>query len=674
MHFIIFFVVALFVPLTVFAAQDSLAQMFSTPFFFPLLSLMLAGSVCWLWVRLQEHKKVDQVTREQLYLARQTLEAAPYEILWVDNELRVIAANRSAFARSGDRRLIGVGLAQLEPKLLDHPLVASLKCQDQPGKINEIQTDHLSLSESATGGALVLLAGSKEPMVVWFRTPPGRVNCAQVEKTVATDNRVNKGVADAQSVSRLKSHFIANINHEVRTPMNAIIGYTEMLANVDLEPREKRFVDIIHKSSLRLVSIFNDIMELSKIESGRLQIMTSSIRLSALFSEIEELFLDQVREKGLLFICQLAPDVPQTFILDGVRLKQVLQNLVSNAVNFTTNGFVKLTVTGEPSHEVSGCFTLRFQVEDSGGGISAKDQRRIINFFRQRNNTMTEQYGDVGLGLTLCSRLVAMMGGNIELVSTEEEGTRFTICLPAVRTAELSSEELQVTTTPVVTKQQQKLLVVDDVDLIKEVFVDFFADSPFRILTANTGEEALRLAIEEQPDLIFMDLNLVGMDGRQVTEALRQHPETRDIAVVVMTGEMLDETEYRPLFDNFLQKPFRLETLKEIVSHHVPISGETQEHAVALDRTAREIDIFLTGIRPVWTDTLEQLRCQAARSGSLSDALLLGTAMQRIGEADKHPLLVEVGDELIQHATDPNILGVDRLLAKLSRVTGHNLT
>lgn len=674
MYFFLFFVGVLSVPFNICAAENTLPQIFSTPFLFSLLSLLLAGLVCWLWVRLQFYKQINQVTREQYHLAQQALDAAPYEIFWIDTELKVVAANRSAFDRGGNRRLIGVDLVQLEPKLLEHPLVVFLKTQKLSGKTNEVSSDLFPPFESAAGDSLALLVGSEKSMVVWYRGPSDRNDCGHIDETDATDNRGIKADCDMQSASRLKSQFIAHINHEVRTPMNAIIGYIEMLANAELAPREKRFVDIIHKSSLRLVSIFNDIVELSKIDSGRLQITTRSVRLSALFSEIEEIFLDQVREKGITFTCQVAADVPQAFVVDDARVKQILQNLVSNAINFTSSGFVKITVTGEPSQEVSGCFDLRFQVEDSGSGISAEDQRKIVNLFRQGNNFTTEQYGDVGLGLTLSSRLVAMMNGDIELVSTVGEGTRFTICLHAVPVAESSCEEMQAAAMPLKSRLQRKLLIVDDVDLIKEVFVDFFADSPFGILTANTGDEALRIATEEQPDLIFMDLNLVGMDGRQVTEALRQQPETKDIPVVVMTGEMLDESEYKPLFDNFLQKPFRLETLKEVVSHHVPIKGEVQEHAAALDRTTREDEIFLAGIKAAWNDELEQLHRQAVRSGSLSDAILLGAALQRTGEASKQPLLVEVGDELIQHATDPNIMGVDRLLAKFSRATGQNQT
>ena len=192
-----------------------------------------------------------------------------------------------------------------------------------------------------------------------------------------------------------------------------------------------------------------------------------------------------------------------------------------------------------------------------------------------------------------------MMGGEIELVSTKGKGTRFTICLHAIRVAESSAEEALTATAPVATKRERKILVVDDVDLIKEVFVDFFQDSPFRILTANSGEEALRLAAEELPDIIFMDLNLIGMGGRQVTETLRRQPDTAAIPVVVMTGEMLDEIEFRPLFDDFLQKPFRLEALKEIVSRSVPVIGEGEGPAFLLDQAAREEESLFASIRAV---------------------------------------------------------------------------
>lgn len=669
MRFFVVFFLLVCAPDVIWATGGPLPQPSGLRFFFPLLTLLLTGLACWLTVRLQQCREENRVVREHLDVAQQSLEKAPFDILWLDADLKVIRLNLSARTGAGDRQLIGVDLAQLEPQLMGHPLVAALQDQGNAAVPEGLRPDDSKLPQWTAGGALDLITGSDQRLLVWFRPSVCPDDCRCTEQIAQEKSADNETDWAMESASRLKSEFIANINHEIRTPMNAIIGYTEMLANADLAPREKRFVDTIHKSSLRLVSIFNDIMELSKIDSGKMQIMVSSVRLSTLVDEIAELFRDQTREKGLVFTCQVAPHVPQAFILDGMRLKQVLQNLVSNAIKFTTRGFVELMVTGDPSEGAPGCFTLRFQVEDSGSGISPADQQKFFKLFRQGGGSIAGQYGDIGLGLTLCSRLVAMMGGDIELSSTEGKGTRFTICLHTIRVAESSAEEALTTTAPVATKQERKILVVDDVDLIKEVFVDFFQDSPFRILTANSGEEALHLAAEELPDLIFMDLNLIGMDGRQVTETLRRQPNTAAIPVVVMTGEMLDEIEFRPLFDDFLQKPFRLEALKEIVSRSVPVLGEGEGPASLLDQAAREEETLIASIRASWTDELEQLCRQASRSGSLSDVVLLGTAMQRTGENGNQPLLAELGGELVLNAADLNIFGVDRLLAQLSRVT-----
>jgi CheY-like chemotaxis protein len=466
----------------------------------------------------------------------------------------------------------------------------------------------------------------------------------------------------------MKSEFIANINHEVRTPMNAIIGYTEMLANSQLGPREKRFVAIIHKSSMALVSIFNDIMELSKIDSGRLQIMVSTVRLKSIINEVDGLFKDLAEEKGIRLSCRIAGHLPQSFTFDGLRLKQILQNLVSNAVKFTREGSVTLLVDGGPSTAQQGCFDLNFIIEDTGIGICAADQQKIFELFRQGEDVITKQYGGVGLGLTLCSRLTKMMGGSIDVHSVEGQGTRFTVRLTGIQIAQQAPADLESDRLAAGFEREGKLLVVDDVDLIKDVFIDYFQDSPYKVLTANNGEDALSIAIAEHPDIIFMDLNLSGTDGRNVTEQLRQMAETVSIPVVVMTGEMLEEEDFRPLFDDFLQKPFRLEALKGIVARYARPSSKQELQPAVLAGVDEDEHLLTSQVAAAWNMDLDLLRQQAAFSGSLTDAASLGVAMQLRGEAEHQPVLTRLGEELLLHAHEPNILGVDRVLAKLSRI------
>lgn len=585
----------------------------------------------------------------------QMMEQAPWPVIQIDQRLKIIAANREARERFGPQALLGGSFPELLPGEATHPLLQVLKSGDQ---------GHAAASNpvGVEGATLRLLTIDGNQYGFWYG-PPRAEQCAQ-----ASDAFLSQA---EESANRMKSEFIANINHEVRTPMNAIIGYTEMLANSPLGAKEKRFVETIHKSSMALVSIFNDIMELSKIDSGRLQIMASSIRLESLIREVEGLYRDQAVEKGIRLECRLESHLPKSFILDGMRLKQVLHNLISNAIKFTSEGHVQLVVDGIPSPEQTNSYDLSFTVEDTGIGIPKTDQQKIFEVFRQREDTIAKRYGGVGLGLTLCSRLVAMMGGRIDLFSTAGEGSRFTVLLSNIALADPLPEQQVVVDAAKADAPQQAmtLLVVDDVDLIKDVFIDFFLGSPHKVVTANTGEEALELVRSEQPDIVFMDLNLSGMDGRTVTRQIREDKALSTIPVVVMTGEILDEEDYRPLFDGFLQKPFRLEQLLDLIDQYARkdtyniVPGGKESGDQEFD------DAHLAGsVQAAWNEELDQLLRQAARSGSLTDAAALGAAVGKQGETLKDALLVNLGGDLLQFAAEPNIMGVDRLLAKLSRV------
>ena len=651
-------------------AQESTLEPASFPLF-PFLSLLLSVVVGWLSSRLWRLDREKKEVLARLQLVQQVLDQVPVDIMWTDCRLTIIQANQAALQSAGEQRLIGCDLRELRPDLVNHPFVAALQSCLQ-GTVSMQPPGCVPIDDEIPGKQILALMTDNSQGAIWF----GKLLHDSDEEAQGGDEQHKEetdGLAQAvESASRMKSEFIANINHEIRTPMNAIIGYAEMLINADLGPRETRFVNILHKSSLTLVSIFNDIMELSKIDSGRLQIMFSPVRLQSIVNEVEEMFKDLAHEKDLRLRCRIAPHLPKVLILDGLRLKQVLQNLVSNAIKFTASGSVELMVDGQLSQENESCFDLSFRVEDSGIGVPMADQEKIFELFQQREDTISKQYGGVGLGLTLCSRLVAMMGGWIELFSNEGEGARFTVFLNAIKVVEQDSGDLSADVNSAVIDREQKLLIVDDMDLIKEVFVDYFQNSSFTVLTANTGEEALVLAVREKPGIIFMDLNLAGMDGRTVTEQLRNQAETAKIPVVVMTGDILDETDYRPLFDDFLQKPFRFEELKAIIARYIPCGRADALQLRGADTAVGEDQIFFDNIVAVWTAELEKLCSQAVRSGSLADAVSLGAAMLKAGEKAPQSLLTELGGELVQYAAEPNILGVDRLLAKLTRIANRN--
>jgi len=628
---------------------------------------VLFAAALTLWLRFRRQARDKDALTVRLRLAGQALELTPLPILRLDAGLRVVAANQSARQAYIHERgsLIGAGLFELLPELANHPDVIALQAAEQ-GQ-TPLPDDEAALGKRHDAdalGHLMAITDQGRRQIFWFGTTPFR-----------QDQEQYPGEADPveESAIRMKSEFIANINHEVRTPLNAIIGYTEMLVNSQLGGKEKRFVSIIHKSSMALVSIFNDIMDLSKIDSNRLQIEVASIRLQSIVNDVDGLFEYRAEEKGIRFTCRVAGHLPEYIRFDGVRLKQVLHNLVGNAIKFTTEGAVTLEVDGVPAKNKPGCLDLRLVVEDTGIGISEADRRKIINLFQQGRKD-TRHFDGVGLGLTLCSRLTAMMGGRIELASKEGEGTKFVLLfdgvemvapIPVRHAAPASEQPLRA--------GQKKLLVVDDVDLIKDFFFDLFQDSPYQVFTANSNTEAMTIARNERPDLIFMDLNLNGSDGRKVTKQLREHPDTASIPVVVMTGYILEEADYRPLFDDFLQKPFRLEKLQEVVDRYAPILSAVMEqptHAAGGENEESETVALLDST--AWNDELESLLLQAVFSGSLTDAAALGSCMRQRGLAERQSVMTRVGDELLQHAQEPNILGVERLLTRLYQMAGRS--
>ncbi len=628
----------------------------SSPLLFALLLVFLfaVGFGC----LFQQLRRISLMHREALAQREslwQMVEMAPVPMVLINRQLRVVQANREAVNILGQGDVRGRLFADLRPEGAHHPLLHALQWG------TDVDIEEKNTPDSDPKPMFRLLDIDGQTFALWCGDAPA-------DTTQQTTNALLDQAEE--SANRMKSEFIANINHEVRTPMNAIIGYTEMLASSPLGAKEKRFVETIHKSSMALVSIFNDIMELSKIDSGRLQIMTSSIRIDAIIREIEGLFRDQAMEKGIGLECRLEPHLPTAYVLDGVRLKQVLHNLVSNAIKFTSEGQVQVVVDGNPTAKKPDRYDLRFWVEDTGIGIPVTDQRKIFQLFQQREDTIAKRYGGVGLGLTLCSRLVTMMGGWIELASTVGEGSRFTVFLEGIALAEpVAAEQGRGEQHRRETGSRSlTILVVDDVDLIKDVFIDFFSGGAHQILTANTGEEALVLARREHPDIIFMDLNLSGTDGRTVTRQIRDDETLATTPVVVMTGEVLEPEDYHPLFDDFLQKPFRLELLTEMVDRYAvretaPVMTPARE-----GETGPDDDALAHSLYGAWNEQLDQLLRQAVRSGSLADAVELGAAIGRLGEVLQNEVLVSVGGDLLQFAAEPNIMGVDRLLAKLQRV------
>ena len=471
----------------------------------------------------------------------------------------------------------------------------------------------------------------------------------------------------AESANRVKSEFIANMNHEIRTPMNAIIGYAEMLAASNLGEREQRFVQTIRKSGATLVSILNDVMELSKLEAGSLRIARIPTRLQSLIDEAGKLFSDQVLVKSLTFNCTVQPGLPEVFMLDELHCRQILINLLSNAFKFTPTGAVTLAVRGTPS--ATGGYDLQFKVTDTGIGIAEPEQKVIFDLMEQQDKQISKQ-GGKRLGLTLCARLALLMGGHLSLDSILGKGSSFLFSIPAKEVGGETSSRMAPSQQTVDPTQEQRLpvlLVVDDMPMISDVITDYFADDEIQILVAANSEDCVLMARDHRPDLILMDLNLAGVDGREVTRRLKKDADTARIPVVVMTGRMLDEDDYLPFFDDFLAKPFHLAELQRIVDRFICRSVEEALPAPVEQTPPDQGTAFATG---VWSKQLGRLLNESLVSGSLDAAGRLGTAMVVQGREKDSLQLQQLGRKLEQYAAAPDILGVEQLLNILDNQTG----
>ena len=363
----------------------------------------------------------------------------------------------------------------------------------------------------------------------------------------------------AQAASRTKSEFLANMSHEIRTPMNAILGFSELLQNLVSDDLAQSYLRAIQTNGRTLLTLINDILDLSKVEAGKLKLNYESVNLPSLLRDIQQMFLQRAREKGLFLDLQIDDSVPVKIYIDEVRLRQICVNVVGNAIKFTEKGGVTIHVHSRINPSVQNHAYLEIAVSDTGIGISARDQILIFDAFRQSQGQSNRKYGGTGLGLTISRRLTQMMGGIVEVTSELEHGSTFTLIFP-----EIAITQTQ-TISPISTLKNHdlsqfpalKILIVDDVQSNRDLLSAYFNSTPHQVMMADNGVIALKLAIEHHPDLILLDLVMPQMDGQTVLQALKHNPSTADICVIMVTASIQEQDfeELQPLAQGFLRKP-----------------------------------------------------------------------------------------------------------------------
>lgn len=418
---------------------------------------------------------------------------------------------------------------------------------------------------------------------------------------------MHEELVQAQSANAAKNTFIANISHEIRTPMNAILGFSELLLQMDCSDEVNNYANDIKRASKNLLAIINDLLDISKIESGMLTLQPVNYYTHYLFTDVESVVSVPIMNKGLEFRTHINPELPSQLYGDIVRVRQVLINILNNAVKFTREGYIDLTADFKPAG--ADHIMLVFTIRDTGIGIRKEDMEVIFDKFRQVDEKANRGIEGTGLGLSISRQLVQLMGGDITVESEYGSGTTFTITLEqkVVDYQKLSTYVL--TQTPDTEEKHlrfyapsAKILVVDDNAVNLRIFAGLLKHYQIEADTADSGEKAIEMARGKEYDLIYMDHMMPGMDGIEAQKAIRTLSDHyRDGSIVAVSAHAIRGIRDKYLeagFTDYLSKPIEVanleQSLKACLSEQIIIEeAETERDKVPeIDFEIKGVDVF----------------------------------------------------------------------------------
>ncbi|MCD6259309.1 MAG: response regulator [Helicobacteraceae bacterium] len=395
----------------------------------------------------------------------------------------------------------------------------------------------------------------------------------------------------AEEASRAKSQFLANMSHEIRTPMNAVIGLGSLLEDMDLDPKAKEMLRKMNGSSQMLLRILNDILDYSKIEAGRLELESKSFVLENLVSQLDVMFSESAHQRDLELVFALDEDLPYKVKGDEFRLGQVLVNLFSNAIKFTSKGQVKLSIKLESTKGTSQA-SLSFVVEDSGIGLNQEQLEKIFEPFMQADVSTTRKYGGTGLGLVICKNILEAMGSQIKVQSTPKQGSRFSFVLALdveewqkpsqERSQELKQNKMQ----DIGALKGLYVLLVEDNEINQEVATMILESAGMQVDIASNGEEGVELFMQNQErySAILMDLQMPVMSGYEATKKIREYD--KEIPIIALTAAAMVEDKQKVLeagMNDHLGKPIEKEDLYEVLKNHIDFSKAKQNPPLDLE-------------------------------------------------------------------------------------------
>ena len=620
----------------------------------------------------EEQKKSDQRLRDQQFYTRSLIESNIDALMTTDPAGIITDVNKQMEALTGCTRdeLIGAPFKDYftDPDRAE----AGIKLVLAEKKVTDYE-----LTACALDGKQTVVSYNATTFYDRNRRLQGVFAAARdVTERKLVELELKQAKAIAESASRTKSDFLASMSHEIRTPMNAIMGIADLLAKTALSPEQDKYVQIFRRAGDNLLNLINDILDLSKVEASQLELERTEFSLNDLLEKVEEMVAGRAHEKGLGLKFDVAPDVPVDLVGDPTRLRQVLLNLVGNAIKFTEQGGISLQAKLEPDPFVPNA--LRFVVSDTGIGIPSEKLGRVFERFTQADSSTTRRFGGSGLGLTISKRLVELMGGRIWAESTPDAGSVFSLIVPFESwSASAAQTIVPLDTGPETPLPGLRILLAEDSPDNCTITVAYLADTPYRVEIAETGAIACAMFAERDYDLVLMDRQMPVMDGLTATRTIRAWERAnhrRPTPIIALTASALKGDREMCLAAGctaFLTKPIKQEVLllaiRERANMVHPAVKEDGDRVSAMSeqakaRLAERIPAYLRNCR----QNVATMQDALARS-DFETVTVLGHQMRGSGSMFGLPAITEIGASL-QHAGETrDLIAANRWVGDLSR-------